>query len=95
MEYLISIGRLDEAAVKLAEIVNDVSLIEDPPLCVQELVTLNLLVMHCVCPSLQDKFVSKEGKSKNQLWQELCVLISKNPGKVGYTYNDAHFTSIF
>ena len=32
--------------------------------------------------SLQDKFVSKEGKSKHQLWQELCVLISKNPGKV-------------
>ena len=39
---------------------------------------------HCVSPSLQDKFVSKEGKSKHQLWQELCVLISKNPGKVGY-----------
>ena len=54
-----------------------------------------LLMVHCVCPSLQDKFVSKEGKSKHQLWQELCVLISKNPGKVGYTYNDVHFTSMF
>ena len=26
--------------------------------------------------------MSKEGKSKHQLWQELCVLISKNPEKV-------------
>lgn len=26
MEYLISIGRLDEAAVKMAEIVNDVNI---------------------------------------------------------------------
>ena len=31
---------------------------------------------------LQDKFVSREGKSKHQLWQELCLLISKNPDKV-------------
>ena len=46
MEYLISIGRLDEAAVKLAEIVNDVSHIEDPPLCVQELVTPNIVCLH-------------------------------------------------
>ncbi|XP_064395800.1 pre-mRNA-splicing factor SYF1-like [Halichondria panicea] len=52
VEYLISIGRLNEAATKLAEIVND------------------------------EKFISKEGKSKHQLWQELCVLISKNPGKI-------------
>jgi pre-mRNA-splicing factor SYF1 len=52
VEYLISIDRLDEAAVKMADIVND------------------------------DKFVSREGKSKHQLWQELCLLISKNPEKV-------------
>jgi pre-mRNA-splicing factor SYF1 len=52
VEYLISIDRLDEAAVKMADIVND------------------------------DKFVSKEGKSKHQLWQELCILVSKNPEKV-------------
>ena len=31
---------------------------------------------------IQDKFVSREGKSKHQLWQELCMLISKNPNKV-------------
>ena len=29
--------------------------------------------------------MSKEGKSKHQLWQELCILISKNPEKV-YIY---------
>ena len=34
------------------------------------------------CLVLQDKFVSREGKSKHQLWQELCMLISKNPTKV-------------
>ena len=26
--------------------------------------------------------MSKEGKSKHQLWQELCVLISRNPDKI-------------
>lgn len=52
IEYLRSIGRLDDAAIKLAEIVN------------------------------RESFVSKEGKSKFQLWHELCELISKNPGKV-------------
>ena len=26
--------------------------------------------------------MSREGKSKHQLWQELCLLISKNPEKV-------------
>ena len=29
-----------------------------------------------------DDFVSKHGKSKHQLWNELCELISKNPTKV-------------
>ncbi|KAK3088543.1 hypothetical protein FSP39_020393 [Pinctada imbricata] len=29
-----------------------------------------------------DNFVSKEGKSKHQLWNELCELIAKNPDKV-------------
>lgn len=29
-----------------------------------------------------EKFVSKEGKSKHQLWNELCELISKNPDKI-------------
>ncbi|PNF27656.1 hypothetical protein B7P43_G15399, partial [Cryptotermes secundus] len=52
IEYLISIGRLDEAAMKLAYIVN------------------------------KEDFVSKHGKSNHQLWNELCELISKNPGKV-------------
>ncbi|GAB6022007.1 Pre-mRNA-splicing factor SYF1 [Chamberlinius hualienensis] len=52
IDYLKSIGRLDEAAVKLAEIVNN------------------------------HKFVSKEGKSNFQLWNELCDLISKNPTHV-------------
>ncbi|XP_058802784.1 pre-mRNA-splicing factor syf1 homolog [Phymastichus coffea] len=52
IEYLISIDRLDEAAVKLAFIVNE------------------------------EDFVSKHGKSKHQLWNELCELISKNPTKI-------------
>lgn len=52
IDYLISIERLDEAAMKLAYIVN------------------------------QDDFVSKHGKSKHQLWNELCDLISKNPTKI-------------
>ncbi|CAB0042880.1 unnamed protein product [Trichogramma brassicae] len=52
IDYLISIGKLDEAAVKLAEVVN------------------------------ADEFVSKHGKSKHQLWNELCDLISKNPTKI-------------
>ncbi|KAJ8300429.1 hypothetical protein KUTeg_021948 [Tegillarca granosa] len=52
IEYLKSIDWLDEAAVKLADIIND------------------------------DGFVSKEGKSKHSLWNELCELIAKNPDKV-------------
>ncbi|KAJ8679446.1 hypothetical protein QAD02_015233 [Eretmocerus hayati] len=52
IDYLISIERLDEAAMKLAHIVN------------------------------QDDFTSKHGKSKHQLWNELCDLISKNPTKI-------------
>ncbi|CAH1785851.1 unnamed protein product [Owenia fusiformis] len=52
IDYLKSIGRLDEAAVRLARIIN------------------------------QEDFVSKAGKSKHQLWNELCDLISKNPDKV-------------
>lgn len=52
VEYLKRIGRLDDAAVRLADIVN------------------------------KEDFVSKEGKSKHQLWNELCELISKNPEKV-------------
>lgn len=49
IEYLTASGRLDEAAIRLSEIVNN------------------------------DSFVSKHGKSKHQLWNELCNLISKNP----------------
>lgn len=30
----------------------------------------------------EDTFVSKEGKSKHQLWNELCELVAKNPDKV-------------
>ncbi|GFQ99306.1 pre-mRNA-splicing factor SYF1 [Trichonephila clavata] len=52
IEYLLEINRLDEAAVKLAEIVND------------------------------EQFVSKHGKPKHQLWNELCKQISKNPDDV-------------
>ncbi|KAF8771302.1 Pre-mRNA-splicing factor syf1 like protein [Argiope bruennichi] len=52
IEYLLEINRLDEAAVKLAEIVNN------------------------------EQFVSKHGKPKHQLWNELCELISKNPDEV-------------
>jgi pre-mRNA-splicing factor SYF1 len=52
IEYLISIEKLEEAAERLAGIIN------------------------------QEDFVSKAGKSKYQLWNELCDLISKNPDKV-------------
>ncbi|XP_063787705.1 pre-mRNA-splicing factor SYF1 isoform X1 [Pseudophryne corroboree] len=52
IEYLRSVDRLDEAASRLAAIVN------------------------------QDDFVSKEGKSNYQLWQELCTLLSHNPNSV-------------
>lgn len=30
----------------------------------------------------QDDFVSKHGKSKHQLWSELCDLISKHPTQI-------------
>ncbi|RXG52302.1 Pre-mRNA-splicing factor SYF1 [Armadillidium vulgare] len=49
INFLISIGRLDEAAKKFEWCVNT------------------------------DSFTSKYGKSKHQLWSELCELISKNP----------------
>lgn len=52
IDYVRRIGRLDEAAVKLADIVKD------------------------------DKFISREGKSKFMLWSDLCELICRNPGKV-------------
>ncbi|KAJ3656454.1 hypothetical protein Zmor_015530 [Zophobas morio] len=52
VEYLSEVGRLDEAAIVLAKIVND------------------------------ENFVSQHGKSKHQLWNELCELISKNPEEV-------------
>ncbi|XP_064616120.1 pre-mRNA-splicing factor SYF1-like [Liolophura sinensis] len=52
IEYLKLIGRLDEAAKRLVDIIDD------------------------------DGFTSKAGKSKHQLWNELCELVSKNPDKV-------------
>ena len=52
IDYLRGIGRLDEAATRMADIVND------------------------------DRFISKEGKSKYQLWSELCDLVSKNPNHI-------------
>ncbi|XP_071096632.1 pre-mRNA-splicing factor SYF1-like [Haliotis cracherodii] len=52
IEYLKTIGWLDEAAIRLADVIND------------------------------ETFVSREGKSKHQLWNELCELIAKNPDKV-------------
>lgn len=52
IDYLIKNDRLDEAAIKLGDVVND------------------------------EKFTSKEGKSKHQLWHDLCDLMTKNPDKV-------------
>ncbi|KAF6023023.1 hypothetical protein EB796_018665 [Bugula neritina] len=52
LTYLMKIHKLDEAAIRLASLIND------------------------------ENFVSKEGKSKHTLWNELCELISKNPDKV-------------
>lgn len=52
VDYLISVDRLDEAAVIMAKIIND------------------------------DEYTSSNRKSKHQLWNELCELMSKNPGKI-------------
>ncbi|XP_018572055.1 pre-mRNA-splicing factor SYF1 [Anoplophora glabripennis] len=52
VDYLTETGKLDEAALVLAKIVND------------------------------ENFISQHGKSKHQLWNELCELISKNPDEV-------------
>lgn len=52
IDYLISIDRLDEAGIVMANIIND------------------------------DDYSSANGKSKHQLWNELCELISKNPDKI-------------
>ncbi|XP_074655253.1 pre-mRNA-splicing factor SYF1-like [Tubulanus polymorphus] len=52
IKYLVSIDRMNEAAIKLAECIND------------------------------DSFNSKHGKSKHQLWNELCEMISKHPDKI-------------
>ena len=59
INYLIHIGRFDDASLKLAEIVNN------------------------------QQFGSKEGKSKHQLWSELCDLISTNPDKINSLKVDA------
>jgi len=52
INYLTNIGHLEEAAKRLADIIN------------------------------KEDFVSKAGKSKHQLWNELCELMSKNPDKI-------------
>lgn len=52
IKFLIAIGWLDEAAQRLADVINE------------------------------ETFVSTEGKSKHQLWNQLCELIAKNPDKV-------------
>lgn len=52
IQYLLSIDRFDEAALKLAEIVND------------------------------ENFISKEGKSKHQLWTDLSEILCRNPDKI-------------
>ena len=57
IEFLVSIGRLDEAATRLADIVNN------------------------------EKFQSKHGKSKFQLWTKLCNLLSRNPFQVSIAWS--------
>lgn len=52
INYMISINRYDEAALKLTEIVND------------------------------EQFISKEGKSKHQLWTELAEILCQNPSEI-------------
>ena len=52
IDYLISIERWDEAALKLTEIVND------------------------------EHFVSKQGRSKHQLWTELAEILCRHPGEI-------------
>lgn len=52
VDYLTSIGHVDEAALQLTELVND------------------------------EHFVSSHGKSRHQLWMELCDLVSKHPDEI-------------
>ncbi|OTF82327.1 pre-mRNA-splicing factor SYF1-like protein, partial [Euroglyphus maynei] len=52
IDYLISIERWDEAALKLTEIVND------------------------------EHFVSKQGRSKHQLWTELAEILCRHPDEI-------------
>ncbi|XP_027201057.2 pre-mRNA-splicing factor SYF1 fand [Dermatophagoides pteronyssinus] len=52
IDYLISIERWDEAALKLTEIVND------------------------------EHFVSKQGRSKHQLWTELAEILCRHPDRI-------------
>ena len=52
VKWLIDVGLLDEAAKRLAALVNN------------------------------EEFESVQGKSKHELWLELCDLIAKNPDKV-------------
>jgi len=65
VEYVSEAGRLDEAAVVLAKVVND------------------------------DNFISQNGKSKHQLWNELCELISNNPDKIHSLNVDAIIRGLF
>ena len=93
IDYLKSIWRLDEAAVKLSEIVNKVSErdrereggrvreMREETKIIQDNCSLKQRV-RCMYLSLQDSYVSRSGKSKHQLWHELCELISKNPDHV-------------
>ena len=52
VEFLLGAGRVGEAALKLAELLN------------------------------QDSFVSTKGKSRHQLWMQLCELVCKHPMEV-------------
>ena len=42
-----------------------------------------------------DNFTSRNGKSKHQMWQELCELIAKNPEQITCLNADAVIRSGF
>lgn len=88
IDYLRSVGRLDEAALRLAAVVNDESFVsKEGKSNYQVRVSLNLVGLLNVSFSSPLKSVFSWVSlyfflSFLQLWHELCDLISQNPDKV-------------
>ncbi|MEQ2192921.1 Pre-mRNA-splicing factor SYF1, partial [Xenoophorus captivus] len=87
IDYLRSVGRLDEAAVRLAAIVNDESFVSKEGKSNYQ-VKSNFMssTTECVCIRLiiitYETLLYMYFYVFVQLWHELCDLISQNPDKV-------------